>query len=91
MPLTYSGTLNGDAFREYIATVLVPALQSGEVLILDNSSAHTVAGILDLIYAKGVYVMFLPQYSPDLNSVELAWSKIKSILRKLKVRAAEEM
>jgi len=60
-PHTYEGSLNGDTFRDYVAKILVPTLQPGEVLILDNSSAHTVAGILDLIYAKGVYVVFLVQ------------------------------
>ena len=49
------------------------------------------AGILDLIYARGVYVMFLPQYFSNLNPIELVWSELKSILRKLEARALEEL
>jgi transposase len=90
-PMTYKGTLNGDVFRPYVEQVLAPTLKAGDIVIMDNYSVHKVGGILDPIYAKGAVVLFLPPYSPDLNPIEMAWSKIKSILRKLKPRNSEDM
>jgi len=90
-PMTYSGTLNSEVFRPYVEQVLAPTLEAGDVVIMDNYSVHKVAGILDPIYAKGAEVLFLPTYSPDLNPIEMAWSKIKAILRKLKPRTGEGM
>ena len=58
---------------------------------MDNCSAHKVIGALDPIYEKGASVMFLPEYSPDLNPIEMMWSKVKSILRKLKPRTQDEL
>jgi len=90
-PMTYTGTLNGDLFRPYIEQVLAPTLETGDIVIMDNCSVHKVDGILDPIYARGAKVLFLPAYSPDLNPIEMAWSKIKSILRKLKPRNSDDM
>ena len=90
-PMTYTGTLNGDLFRPYVQQVLAPALQAGDVVIMDNCSVHKVKGIVDPIYEKGAEVQFLPAYSPDLNPIEMAWSKIKSILRALKPRNHQDM
>ncbi|MDR2700030.1 MAG: transposase [Nitrososphaerota archaeon] len=71
--------------------ILAPTLNVGDVVLLDNLSSHKVEGVLDLIYEKGAYVWFLPVYSPDLNPIELLWSKVKSILRKLEARTHEEV
>ena len=90
-PMTYTGTLNSEVFRPYVEQFLAPTLEEGDVVILDNYSVHKVKGILDPIYAKGAEVLFLPTYSPDLNPIEMAWSKIKAILRKLKPRSNEDM
>jgi len=90
-PMTYTGTLNGDLFRAYVQQVLAPILEAGDVVIMDNCSVHKVNGILDPIYEKDAQVQFLPVYSPDLNPIEMAWSKIKSVLRALKPRTQEEM
>ena len=90
-PMTYKGTLNGEVFRPYVEQVLAPTLEAGDIVIMDNYSVHKVDGILDPIYAKGAKVLFLPAYSPDLNPIEMAWSKIKSILRKLKPRNSTDM
>lgn len=89
-PMMFKGTLNGEFFTGYVKYVLAPTLSPGEIVVLDNYSAHK-AGDLDPIYEAGATVMFLPEYSPDLNPIELMWSKIKSILRKLKPRTAEEL
>ena len=90
-PMMFKGTLNGDFFGGYVKHVLAPTLVPGDIVIMDNCSAHKTLGVLDPIYDKGATVMFLPEYSPDLNPIELMWSKIKSILRKLKPRTAEEL
>ena len=90
-PITFKGTLNGELFALYVKYVLAPTLSAGDVVFLDNLSSHKVAGVLDPIYEKGAYVWFLPKYSPDLNPIELVWSKVKSVLRKLKARSFEEL
>jgi transposase len=71
--------------------MLAPSLSEGDIVVIDNFSAHKVAGALEPIYQKGANVMFLPPYSPDLNPIELAWSKMKSILRKHKPRSMDEL
>jgi transposase len=58
---------------------------------MDNLSSHKVTGVLDSIYAQGATVMFLPPYSPDLNPIEMSWSKMKSVLRKLKATTYDKM
>jgi len=90
-PVTFKGTLNGEVFALYVKYVLAPTLDVGDVVFLDNLSSHKVAGVLDPIYERGAFVWFLPAYSPDLNPIELVWSKVKSVLRKLKARTFEEL
>jgi len=90
-PLAFKGTLNGDFFGGYVEQVLAPTLSPGEIVFLDNYSPHKVSGVLDPIYEKGATVVFLPEYSPDLNPIELMWSKVKSILRKIKPRTFDEL
>jgi transposase len=85
-PLAYKGTLNGEFFGVYVKEVLAPAMQKGDTLILDNLSPHKVKGVLKPLIDKGVNVIFLPVYSPDFSPIELAWSKIKAFLRKIKAR-----
>ena len=90
-PVTFKGTLNGDIFALYVKYVLAPTLNAGDVVFLDNLSSHKVAGVLDPIFERGAFVWFLPVYSPDLNPIELVWSKVKAVLRKLKARTWEEL
>jgi len=90
-PLAFKGTLNGEFFGGWVEQVLAPTLSPGEIVFLDNCSSHKVVGVLDPIYEKGATVVFLPEYSPDLNPIELMWSKMKSILRKLKPRTFDEL
>jgi transposase len=85
-PLVLSGSVNGSVFYGYIEQCVVPTLQSGDILFMDNLSAHKVAGLEELIRSHGVHLIYLPPYSPDFNPIELAWSKVKSILRRLKAR-----
>lgn len=90
-PMMFKGTLNGDFFGGYVEHVLAPTLSPGDIVVLDNCSAHKASDVLDPIYDKGASVMFLPAYSPDLNPIELMFSKIKSILRKLKPRTFDKL
>jgi transposase len=90
-PVTFRGTLNGEVFALYVKYVLAPTLNVGDVVFLDNLSSHKVSGVLDPIFERGAFVWFLPVYSPDLNPIELVWSKVKSVLRKLKARSFEEL
>lgn len=90
-PMTFKGTLDKEVFQPYIRDFLAPTLNHGDIVIMDNCSVHKVKDILNPIYEKGATVLFLPPYSPDLNPIELAWSKMKTILRGLKARSVEEM
>jgi transposase len=69
--------------------VLVPELTAGDVVVMDNLSAHKRAGVRELIEDAGCALVYLPAYSPDLNPIELAYSKLKALLRKAKERTAE--
>jgi transposase len=88
-PFVFEGALNGELFRAYVEQFLVPTLKPGDIVVMDNLSAHKVSGIVETIETAGVKLMFLPPYSPDFNPIELMWSKIKAILRRLKIRAME--
>jgi transposase len=90
-PIVFKGALNGDLFTEYVKQALAPTLHGGDIVVMDNLSSHKVADALQPIYDAEARVLFLPPYSPDLNPIELAWSKIKSILRKCKARTHEEL
>ena len=78
-------------FLAYLEQVLCPQLRPGQVVIMDNLSAHKVAGVRQRIEATGARLMYLPPYSPDLNPIEQAWSKVKQILRSLKARTLEAL
>jgi transposase len=90
-PLALAGAVNGTLFYGYLQQCVVPTLQPGDVLVMDNLSAHKVAGIEDLIRACGAHVLYLPPYSADFNPIELAWSKVKTTLRRLKARTFPEL
>jgi transposase len=87
IPIVFEGALNGDCFRAYVTQRLAPSLKPGDIVVMDNLSSHKVSDVMEAIEAAGASVIFLPPYSPDLNPIERMWSKIKAILRKLKVRA----
>jgi len=89
VPCVFEGALNGEMFRKYVQEFLASTLKPGDIVIMDNLTSHKVGGIMETIEATGARVMFLPPYSPDFNPIELMWSKIKAILRKLKVRTKE--
>jgi transposase len=90
-PMTIAEPTDGDIFLAYLEQVLCPRLRPGQVVIMDNSAAHKVAGVRELIEAAGARLLYLPPYSPDLNPIEQAWSKVKQILRALKARTADAL
>ena len=88
---TFEGAINGERFREYLKEYLVPTLRPGDWVVMDNLAAHKVDGVVDIIRQAQAIPVYLPPYSPDLNPIEQMWSKIKAILRKLRLRTPEEL
>ena len=80
-----------EVFRAYVAQVLCPTLQSGDIVIMDNLSPHKSQKTIRLIEATGASVMFLPAYSPDLNPIERMWSKVKESLRAAEARTYSDL
>jgi len=80
-----------DIFLAYVEQVLCPALRPGDVVVMDNLSAHKVSGARELIQAGGAELLYLPPYSPDLNAIELAFAKLKQLLRFLPARTVEAL
>ncbi len=79
--------MNKQIFETYIETQLAPTLSSGDVVIMDNVAFHKSKRVEQLIKNRGAWVLFLPPYSPDLNPIELAFSKLKALLRKMAARS----
>ena len=89
--LAIEGATDSGIFREYVRAVLVPSLRPGDVVILDNLTAHLDTAARSLIESAGAQMLFLPPYSPDLNPIEKRWSKVKNFLRNAKARTREEL
>ncbi len=85
------GPTTGAAFRAYAEQFLAPTLKPGDVVVMDNLSAHKVAGIRQAIESVGASVLYLPPYSPDLKPIEQLFAKIKAILRTLAARSKEAL
>ena len=81
-PFVLEGAMNATMFLAYLKQCLVPALKPGDIVIMDNLPVHKVAGVEKTIEAAGAMLLYLPPYSPDLNPIELAFSKLKAYLRK---------
>ena len=80
-PWVLDGAMDGDAFRTYTKQILAPTLTPGDIVVMDNLPAHKVAGIAEIIAARDAQLFYLPQYSPDMNPIELAFAKLKTALR----------
>jgi transposase len=85
-PMTCDGALNGDLFVAYVEQVLVPGLRPGDVVVMDNLSSHKRVEVRAALEAAGCQLWYLPAYSPDLNPIEQAFSKLKALLRKAQER-----
>jgi len=90
-PWVLDGPMNGDAFFVYVRQVLAPNLSPGDIVVLDNLGSHKVDGVRQAIEAVGASLLYLPPYSPDLNPIELAFAKLKGMLRKAAVRAVDDL
>jgi len=90
-PMVIDGAMNGAAFTAYAETLLAPALQPGDIVIMDNLPAHKVAGARAAIEAAGAELIFLPPYSPDFNPIEQAFAKLKALLRKAAARTIDAL
>lgn len=84
--LVVDGAVNGDLFEAFVEQVLVPALTVGDIVVMDNLSSHKRPRVQELIEAAGAELLYLPPYSPDLNPIEMIFSKIKQLLRSLAAR-----
>ena len=78
--------MDRDAFETYIEKGLIPQLQSGDIVILDNLATHKSETAAQMLKAHGCWFLFLPTYSPDLNPIEMAFSKLKAHLRRIGAR-----
>jgi len=90
-PYVVKGAIDGDAFVTYVQTQLVPTLKPDDVVICDNLNVHKNPRAIEAIEAKGAWLLYLPRYSPDLNPIEKAFSKLKTLLRKAKARTIETL
>jgi transposase len=89
--LAVEGPTTREVFEAYLEQVLGPALSEGQVVVMDNLSSHKGSRVRELIEQRGCELMYLPPYSPDLNPIEEAFSKIKGLLRKAEARSREAL
>jgi transposase len=90
-PMVIDGAMNGPAFLAYVEQVLAPTLAPGETVVMDNLPAHKVAGVRAAIEATGAHLRLLPPYSPDFNPIELAFAKLKALLRRAAARTIPDL
>ena len=86
-----NGPMDKHMFDLYVEDILAPTLRPGEVVILDNLSAHKSATAKEILREVGAWFLFLPKYSPDLNPIEMAFSKLKTLIRKAAARTYDEL
>ncbi len=89
--MAVEGSTNREVFETYVEKALAPTLKAGQVVILDNLSAHKPARVRELIESRGCELIYLPAYSPDFNPIEEAFSKIKSIVRRAGARTKDAL
>lgn len=90
-PMVLDGAMNGPAFLAYVEQVLAPTLSTGDIVVMDNLPAHKPIAVRAAIEAAGAELFFLPPYSPDFNPIEMAFSKLKSFLKKVAARTKDEL
>ena len=88
-PMLLDGPVNSDTFASYIEQWMVPALEPGDILIIDNLPAHKSARVTAAVEGAGCVLVYLPPYSPDLNPIENMWSKVKASVRAAAARTLE--
>ena len=90
-PMVIEGAMTGEIFRAYVEQCLVPTLRRNDIVVMDNFAAHKVPGIREAIEKAGATLRYLPKYSPDLNPIELPYSKFKTFLRKVAARTVRRL
>jgi transposase len=90
-PFTIDCPMDGEIFDVYVERVLTPTLRPGDVVVMDNLSAHKRPRVRRLIEAAGAAVLYLPPYSPDFNPIEMIWSKVKRLLRSFAARTIDTL
>ena len=90
-PMVLDGAMDGPAFKAYVEQVLVPVLEPGDIVVMDNLPAHKVKGVREAIESAKAHLLYLPPYSPDFNPIEMAFSKLKALLRKISPRTIPEL
>ncbi len=90
-PLVVDGAINGAIFLAYVRQHLVPTLRTGDIVIMDNLSAHKVAGVRAAIELVGARLIYLPPYSPDLNPIEQVFAKLRRLLQSAAERTIEAL
>ena len=90
-PWLVDGPMDGEVFLTYLREVLGPELRPGDLVICDNLASHKVKGVQEAIVACGAELRYLPAYSPDLNPIEMAFSKLKALLRQTAARTWDQL
>ena len=90
-PWLFEGAMDGEMFLAWVRQGLVPTLQPGDVVIMDNLATHKVAGVREALESVGARLLYLPPYSPDFNPIENMWSKVKQHLRGLAPRDVDTL
>lgn len=88
-PCLFDGPINGESFRAYVEQILLPTLRAGDIVVMDNLGSHKSRAVREAIKSAGARRLFLPAYSPDLNPIEQAFAKLKTLLRKARARTCE--
>jgi transposase len=89
--LVVEGSTNREVFEAYVEHVLAPTLEAGQLVIMDNLSAHKPARVRELIESRGCELIYLPAYSPEFNPIEEAFAKIKGMLRQAGARTKDTL
>jgi transposase len=90
-PMVLDGPMDGWAFLAWVEQMLVPTLEPGDIVVVDNLPAHKPDAVRTAIEATGATLRYLPPYSPDLNPIEMAFSKLKALLQKAAARTIEDL
>ena len=90
-PFVIDRARNGQIFLAYVERCLAPTLQPGDIVVMDNLSAHKVEGVREAIERAGAKLLYLPSYSPDFNPIEQAFAKLKALLRKAARRSVDAL
>lgn len=89
-PCVFDGPINGECFRAYVDQLLLPTLKTGDIVIMDNLGSHKSKAVRKAIRSVGAKLLFLPKYSPNLNSIEQSFAQIKHWMRMAQERTVED-